>query len=251
MKNIYRQNFYTNRHRKTAYSAQTILALVLDALPQVHSVVDFGCGVGTWLSVLKERGISKIRGLDGPWVDQNLLEIPKEDFRNANFEELIVLEERFDLAITLEVAEHVSKESARIFVESLVSASDFVLFSAAIPFQGGEGHVNEQWPEYWVELFAAKGYDTFDFVRREIWNDNKIPFWYRQNILLFAKREACEGSILASSNKYEYSLPLAVVHPDMYLSRVDPSVTGRLVLFRRAVKAWISKRITKSSGFVA
>ena len=50
----------------------------------------------------------------------------------------------FDLAISLEVAEHPPEEFAEPLVERLVTAAPFVLFSAAIPEQGGIHHVNEQ-----------------------------------------------------------------------------------------------------------
>jgi hypothetical protein len=252
MKNHYGHDFYADRHQETVYSANTVLSLVLDALPPVRSSIDFGCGLGTWLSVLKEKGICEIQGLDGPWVEHNLLEIPREDFREINFEETITLEKRYDLAITLEVAEHVSQESATSFVESLVRASDFVLFSAAIPFQGGTGHVNEQWPDYWVEIFATRGYVALDLVRNKIWNDKNIPFWYRQNILLFVKKEKMSSIRVASFNESESNFPIALVHPYLYFQmrlkmNHQRSIKGSFELFRQAVRTWIKQRVSKNS----
>ncbi|MBN2705540.1 MAG: hypothetical protein JXR89_03765 [Deltaproteobacteria bacterium] len=95
--NTYRHDFYKDRHQKTVYSARAVLSIVLDALPPVHSAIDFGCGVGTWLSVLKEKGVGEIQGLDGPWVEQGLLEIPKQDFREVNFEKTIVPDKKYVL----------------------------------------------------------------------------------------------------------------------------------------------------------
>lgn len=247
MKASYKYNFYADRHQKTVYSAQAVLTIVLDMLPPVHSAIDFGCGVGTWLSVLKEQGVSEIRGLDGPWVDQNLLEIKREEFQKTNFEKPIVLENKYDLAISLEVAEHVSQKSANTFVDSLVGASDFVLFSAAIPFQGGIGHINEQWPNYWVEMFAAREYFVVDHVRKRIWNDGKIPVWYRQNIFLFIKSSKALSGMNNKSNKSEYNLPLNIVHPNLYLSKVDKisSVRGSFNFFQKALRSWVKKMIKK------
>lgn len=238
MNKNYGPRFYEDRHQKTVYSARTVISLLLDVLPPIGSAADFGCGVGSWLSVLKERGVSEIRGLDGPWVGQELLEIPREDFRAVDFELPISLEKRYDLALSLEVAEHISQESSGIFIDSLVGASDFVLFSAAIPFQGGTGHINEQWPDYWSEMFKARDYVALDFVRKKIWNDERIPFWYRQNIILFVKREKLSTVEKIKSSEYEHDFPIAVVHPDFYLSKIGQmsSVRGVLKLLRRAIK---------------
>ena len=93
---------------------------------------------------------------------------------------------RYDLAISIEVAEHIEPGNAEEFVRLLTGLSDTVLFSAAIPGQGGTGHVNEQWPEYWAALFRASGYGAMDCLRTKIWDDAQIPFWYRQNCLIFA-----------------------------------------------------------------
>lgn len=245
MSGNYDHHFYADRHGRTVYAANAILSLVLDALPRVDSAADFGCGVGTWLSVLKQHGVSEIRGLDGPWVEHDLLEIPREDFQEANLEETIRLERRYDLAITLEVAEHISEQSANSFIDSLVSASDFILFSAAIPFQGGNGHVNEQWPDYWAKMFAARGYRVIDFVRKKIWNDENIAVWYRQNVLLFANEKKIATVAPKLLTNVEDSGPLAIVHPEMYRAKLKQrSVKGRVAWFRQGVKSRIMKILT-------
>lgn len=246
MRSNYGHSFYVERHRNTVYSAKTVLSLALKVLPPVESAVDFGCGVGTWLSVLGEMGVSKVKGLDGPWVEQNLLEIPTENFESVNFEEIISLPERYDLAVTLEVAEHVSEESSNQFVVSLINASDFVLFSAAIPSQGGVGHINEQWPEYWAKKFHENGYVPLDFIRKKIWNDENIPFWYRQNILVFAKEERLPSLNLdAVDASADGGGIAALIHPDLYLSKIArmSSVRGTFKLLRRALKRWVKGRI--------
>ena len=247
MRNDYGHDYYKGRHQKTVYSARTILSIILDALPEVHSAIDFGCGVGTWLSVLKERGVREIKGVDGPWVDQDLLEIPRQDFRQVNFEEIISCDKKYDLAITLELAEHLSEKTAIRFVESLVTASDFILFSAAIPFQGGKGHINEQWPEYWADIFNERGYVALDFVRRKIWNDKQISIWYRQNIQVFVRKEQMQRFKVPGLDECDNNFPISLVHPDIYLFKVNQmqSVKGSWDLFRRAVKNWIKKKISK------
>ncbi len=239
MKKGYKHSFYKNRHQSTVDAANIVLSLMIDALPKINSAVDFGCGVGTWLSVLKEKGVEDIQGLEGPWVEDKLLQIPQECLKQVNFEKGVKLDKKYDLAISLEVAEHLRPETARNFVASITGASDFVLFSAAIPFQGGTNHVNEQWPDYWVELFKEQGYVLLDFVRMKIWNDERIPFWYRQNALVFIKQERLNE--VKQPDLTGLTFPVTVVHPEFYMSKMIKmnSIKGSIKSFRRAlVKAF-------------
>jgi hypothetical protein len=222
----YSQSFYINRHEKTVYSANTILSILLERIPSINSVIDVGCGVGTWLSVLLEKGIKEIQGIDGNWVDRNLLVIPQESFEQVDLSKSVELPKRYDLAISLEVAEHLPPERAEAFVSLLTGAADTVLFSAAIPFQGGTNHINEQWPFYWAGLFNFHDYEVHDFIRPKIWNDSQIPFWYRQNILLFTKRLKSDGIQPENDTFDTQSLPLSIVHPDLYLSKIIPNATN-------------------------
>lgn len=233
----YESYFYSNRYERTAEAAVRILDLVLPRIPPVRSALDVGCGVGAWLSVLKEKGVSEIAGIDGVWVEEKLLRIPRENFRIADLSERLDLGRRCDLAISLEVAEHLPPARAAGFVEELAGASDFVLFSAAIPFQGGYRHVNEQWQSYWAELFARQGYAVRDWVRPRLWLDEKIPVWYRENLLLFVAHDRLADLKPAPDGSPDASLPLDVVHPEAYLSKVDPdSFRYGLSLAKRALK---------------
>lgn len=149
------------------------------------SAIDVGCGVGTWLSVLKEKGVVNILGIEGSWVNRHYLVIESSEFLEANLEEGISIDKKFDLAISLEVAEHLSSSVADQFVKNLTELSDYILFSAAPPFQGGSNHINEQPIDYWREKFECQGYISLDFIRPYIWNDQRIGAWYRQNVIFF------------------------------------------------------------------
>lgn len=243
----YPQDFYTSRHQQRVYSANTVLTIILDMIPGISSVVDVGCGVGTWLSVLMEKGVKDVLGIDGNWVDQSLLVIPKEFFLQADLNKPIELSRRYDLAISLEVAEHLPSDSAKDFVISLIKLSDFVLFSAAVPFQGGWNHINEQWPHYWAELFSVHGYVTFDPIRRKIWNDKGIKTCYKQNILLFVRKERVPDIRNVTEDINIQFWQLSVVHPDMYLAKTSQmeSVKGSWNLLRRALNSWF-KRIPEN-----
>jgi SAM-dependent methyltransferase len=164
-------------------SATIILPLVFDYL-NPKSVLDVGCGLGTWLSVVEKLGVNDFQGVEGHYISQNELFIPKEKLIIHDLSTPLNLERKFDLVVSLEVAEHLPESSAKIFVTSLVQHGKVILFSAAIPRQGGQKHLNEQWPKYWMELFSEYGFLFYDVLRPQLWEDDRIEYWYRQNIFL-------------------------------------------------------------------
>lgn len=191
MRELYDEDFYKQRDARTRYSAKTIVNLVYEIIP-AKSVCDVGCGVGTWLAAFEDLGATEILGLDGEWVDKDKLVIPQTSFRESDLRQPPSLDRTFDLAISLEVAEHLPEAEADKFVGFLASLAPVILFSAAIPGQTGIGHVNEQWPSYWVNLFAARGFVVKDCIRPHIWNDPELILCYQQNILVFVKRDQTE-----------------------------------------------------------
>lgn len=245
----YSQQFYSQRHQKTIYSAQTILSILLERIPEINSAVDIGCGVGTWLSVLQDQGIEEILGLDGDWVNEEFLAIPKECFQKTNLNQLIKPSKRYDLAISLEVAEHLSPDSAENFVNTLAQLSDYVLFSAAVPGQGGINHINEQWQDYWVKLFNNLDYEAYDFIRPKIWDNNRIPFWYKQNILFFSKRQQL-ANLKASPVTTGSECMLKIIHPDSYLEKLKILKETQAELYKRGVKHDFMLFIESLSNFV-
>lgn len=185
---VYGPEFFEAHLEGSLRSARVVAPIVCE-LVRPSSVVDVGCGCGTWLAALRECGISRVLGLDGDYVRRSSLLVPQDCFRAANLEEPISLGETFDLALCLEVGEHLPESSAPVLVASLVKLSPVILFSAAIPLQRGTNHVNEQWPQYWVELFARFGYKRIDAIRPQIWTDARVEWWYRQNIFLFVHED--------------------------------------------------------------
>jgi SAM-dependent methyltransferase len=202
-----------NRH-----SARVILNMLFEVFAP-KSMLDVGCGLGTWLSVAREMGVQDVNGIDGVWLDKMRLRVPEDLVQVRDLEKPFDLGRRFDLVTCLEVAEHLDGSVARNFVASLSSHGDVLLFSAAIPFQGGHHHVNEQWPDYWRLLFQEHGYQPVDFVRERIWNDGSILWWLRQNILLFVNDRAMRNYDIFRELSRRTS-PLSIVHPDVYVSRL-------------------------------
>lgn len=152
------------------------------------SVVDIGCGLGTFLYCFKERGVKDVLGIDGSWVNRKVLDkyLSKDEFIEMNLEEEFHLPKKYDLAISLEVAEHISEKSADIFVANLISSGKIILFSAAIPFQGGQNHINEQWIAYWEAKFLKHNYVVHDILKPIFWDNPNIFWWYKQNMVIVA-----------------------------------------------------------------
>src|SRR5215469_304150 len=168
MTQLYDRRFYDVQSVGSRRSAGAVVPLVMRLLAPV-SVCDVGCGIGTWLSVFQEHGVRSILGIDGAHVALEMLQIPPDDFRTSDLALPLELDRRFDLAISLEVAEHLPEASAAGFVKSLTAIAPVVLFSAAVPGQGGTGHINEQWQDYWADLFAREGFVPVDAIRPAIW----------------------------------------------------------------------------------
>ena len=154
------------------------------------------------------------------------------------------LTETFDLVISLETAEHLPKEVAGSFVESLTKLGPVVLFSGAIPFQGGVGHVNEQWPAYWAAHFRQHDYVAIDCLREQIWNNQNIAWWYAQNLLLFVKNDYLQSCKLLQAHCNE--MPLALVHPSLYLEKVKQTHLRRLLRLKLfALKQAMKSLVTR------
>jgi SAM-dependent methyltransferase len=215
---IYDRAFFAEQTDGSARSARIVVPLIMSVVRDVRSVVDLGCGAGVWLARFKEAGVPRVLGLDGGAAAQEgQLEIEPEEFRTANLERDIDLDDSFDLCICLEVAEHLTDLAAPVIVRNMCKLSDVVLFSAAIPGQGGTHHLNERWPSYWANLFGLAGYDVLDVVRANIWDDARVEWWYRQNLLVFANKAGL-SRIAYSRNvdRDSRTTPLDIVHPSCF-----------------------------------
>ena len=215
---IYSDEFFAMHNEASRTSAREAIPLVLGFVPAA-SVVDVGCGNATWLAEFKAAGIDDYLGIDGDYVNREKLLIESERFLPRDLAKPLEIGRRFDLAVSLEVAEHLPEESADAFVASLVGLAPVVLFSAAIPHQEGDGHINEQWPQYWHKKFAQRDYVVVDCLRPLLWTSPTISAWYAQNMLFFVEREhlgnyprLASALALAGENP-----PLALVHPRHYL----------------------------------
>ncbi len=206
--------------------------LVVDLL-RPRSVVDVGCGTGLWLAEFKRLGVGDVQGVDlGGQADSDLILSPDEFVRH-DLSQPLALGRRFDLAVCLEVAEHLPASAADRIISEVTALAPAVLFSAAIPHQGGVGHVNEQWPEYWAEKFGQHGYRAVDAIRPLIWSDRRVDFWYAQNVLLFVTLDVLESNErLRAAAERTTPLALSRVHPRLYLAKADRRDPLRIPLER-------------------
>ena len=191
----------------------SILQVAFDGAPPM-SVLDVGCGPGVWLAEWSRIGAKEVVGVDGDYVPRNTLAIPAGAFRAIDISQPFDLKQRFDIVVCLEVAEHVPEACADTLIDNLCRHGDLIMFSAAIPGQGGENHVNEQPYEYWRVKFAARGYAVFDCARRPVAGLKQIEPWYRFNTFLFANGNGQSRlSDSARQDIVEASRPLEIVAP--------------------------------------
>lgn len=238
----YSKKFYKNRQKLTKTSAEMILSLLFSRI-QFNSVIDFGCATGIWIAACKKYGANNCLGLDGDWIDKKQLEISDDEFIVHNLNLLgYVPKSRYDLAICIEVAEHLTQEMGDVLVKSLTESSDVILFSAAVCGQGGTGHINEQPQHYWSNKFALQNYICIDLIRPKIWNDEFVNIIYKQNMLLYVHDEALkkldfETDVILA----EYEIDR--IHPDL-LSLKVPKNQGNLANIIKGLKL-----LAKGFGF--
>ena len=143
-----------------------------------HSVNGFGGGIA---------------GYDGNNLPDDELWIPRKCIKQVDLDNIgrITPDKKYDIAMTLETAEHLHPGNEAAFVGFLCRSADFVLFSAAIPYQEGIGHIDNKPMQFWVDLFAGNGFKCFDIIRPWLIQHSdeaaRVAPYYTQNILVFAR----------------------------------------------------------------
>ena len=188
---VYDSAFQNMAATGSAYAARRIIAAVRTLLP-VRSIIDIGCARGTWLREWQAQAVDDVVGVDGDYVDRTKLEIDPRCFVVADLASHFNLGRRFDIAQSLEVAEHLPPARAATFVADVVAHAPVVLFSAAPPGQGGENHLNEQPGDYWQRLFLDHDYLAIDCLRPLLAREANVPLWYRYNLMLYVQRDNIE-----------------------------------------------------------
>lgn len=228
---VYNRDFYNELNKTTERSAEIIVPIVLKILCEDNQLVsqnpqvcDVGCGVGTWLKIFKRCGC-KIKGFDGNGYEERL-KINKDEFEQINFTKPYCTDKKYDIALSLEVAEHIPEKYLSTYMKTLTNFSDIVIFSAAIPFQMGQGHINEQYPSYWIKKFSEMNYSCIDIIREKIWNEKNVCHYYKQNIFLMVKNTHKNERFVNENAK----VVLDMIHPDTW-EKVQSWLPVRLLVW--------------------
>ena len=237
----YTQDYFKLQGKSSLLSAEEIIPIIMKLI-KPKSVVDVGCGVGAWLSVFQKYGIKDIFGIDGEYIDAKMLLIPKNKFLGFDLSKSLHINRIFDLVISLEVAEHIPAQKANNFVDSLTRLGPVIIFSAAIPSQSGEGHINEQWPLYWEDKFKRRGYVQIDCIRNKIWQNDKVDWWYAQNTFVYVRKSRLKNySKLEKEYNNRNDSVVSIVHPKCYLNIVNNYPKSIKSLSKRLFKRVLNK----------
>ena len=240
----YSKVFYKTNKDVGKKSAEEIMPIIIKKL-KPKSIIDFGCGGGGWLAAINEIDPQiEILGLDGDWVVAENRLIDDIYFKVANLTQVIDLGKKYDLAISLEVAEHLDEKYADVFIDNICRHSDIVMFSAAIPLMGGTHHVNEQWPSYWIKKFEERGFCVIDVIRPLFWENKKIIGAYKQDTLIYVRKEKYDAvcDLFRTELKiHQYD----IVHPDKYIEAKAPDKLINRMWMMKHMPEWMFSLVKK------
>lgn len=213
-------------------AARIIVPRILAVTGPVQSVVDVGGGDGGWLREFQAHGCKDVLLLDAPEVRGHLV-IDPTAFQAVDMLHDNLPVRKSDLALCLECAEHLPEERGNWLVDYLTSTAEVVVFSAALPGQGGKGHINEQAHFYWTELFRQRGFRCLDVLRGQIVHERSIPWWYRQNIFMYASgRTSVAGAPFLPDD-------MCLIHRDVFTRLVNCGIRERLRLLLRDIARYV------------
>lgn len=158
--------------------------------PDVHSVVDVGCGTGGFAKALMDNG-HKVMGVEYSARARKASASHGVDVHPFNIQAHLDQRLRgapFDLATSIEVAEHIPEFLADRFVDYMIGAAPLIMLTAAHPGQDGNGHINEQPQSYWIEKFRACGYahsEAESEQLRTIFQGQGASDWLSDNVMVF------------------------------------------------------------------
>lgn len=229
----YDSAFFERQTEESKESAE-LIAIVVQLVIRAQSLVDIGGGVGAFAAAFARQGVEDYLVVDGDYVERDRLLVPPEKFMPADLAQPLTLGRRFDLAVCLEVAEHLPASSSEVLIDTLDLASDVILFSAAVPGQTGTNHLNEQPQSHWQARFRERGYQTYDLVRPPLWWDDRVAWWYLQNTLVYARGAVAERLGPPSLG------PVDALHP-RFLRFREEMLTSRPEGLRHRVRRLLSR----------
>jgi SAM-dependent methyltransferase len=186
---IYDDKFFEKNLEWNKPIAAKLVNILIDYF-NPSSVVDLGCGNAEFLSEFYKKGIL-IQGYEGSCFAIKKALIDKKYIQLFDLKNKIDSPRRYDLALCLEVAEHIENKFSQRLIENLTTLSDTVVFTAAPPGQGGHFHMNEQPREFWIDIFKQRNYNYDAQITERVRNDMKkdgVLWWYCDNIMVFKRK---------------------------------------------------------------
>ena len=211
LKNIYDEQFWGPKRGNYNYRSAKIILPMIFKYYKPNSMIDIGCGLGTWLSAALELGVENLQGIDCNEISEDFLLVPRKYISIDDLETHENKEnKKYDIAVSVEVAEHLNNSASEHFIKMLISYSKVIIFSAGIPYQDGEHHINCQHPQFWYAIFNKYEYVCFDFRDKlmNLWEE--INPCYSQNLLLYVHKDLAHifENIFNITNK-----PIFFYHP--------------------------------------
>ena len=219
---MYDDLFYEN-HGNESYESALHYGEILSRYYQPSKIVDVGCGRGAWLKAFKQHGATTLVGIDGKWNNQSLMIDESISFQPYDLDQDIIVNDCYDLAICVEVAEHLEKSAGYNLIKLLTTVSPVIIFGAAFIRQGGQGHINEDEHSNWANLFDVFDFAVFDLFRQELWGKESVNWWYQQNTFLYVNRQHYLYTELKNNGIHPVSNTwfLNCIHPYLYAQKKD------------------------------
>jgi hypothetical protein len=187
---LYNEEFF-EWHLKHAHEySMRNMEWLLEEYPHIQDVIDFGCGIGSYLLAASKK-IDVFWGIDigyeqaRKYIDPEILPFihqgdccEEQNIFNA------------DLILCIETAEHIPPSKSEQLVRNLVRNTTeygMIIFSAAPPGQQGTGHINCQPKSFWIELFDKYGAYVHNEDTEKIksaWLSQGCPQYIHDNLLV-------------------------------------------------------------------
>jgi SAM-dependent methyltransferase len=194
---VYTRDYYFRNTEGPSVQAAPAFTELLGHEFRPKRVIDVGCGTGALLEALARAGCECV-GLEYAAAGLAMCRARGLDVRRFDLERDAWAggASPFDVAISLEVAEHLPGHAADRYVDLLVRLAPVIVFSAATVGQGGADHVNEQPHGYWIARFEARGCRYEAEVSRR-WRCRleraAVATYYSANLMIFRRPGAAEA----------------------------------------------------------
>lgn len=191
---IYNKSFFEENRQAGITMAEWFMPILRETF-NFKSLIDVGCGAGHYLKYCLDHGMADVYGIEGAEDAFSLLLVDKKYVLKHDLRKPLTLSRKWDVCLSIEVAEHVDRLYSDNYVKILTDASDTIILTAAHPKQGGTAHVNEQPREWWINKFKKFGYEydkqTTDKIkadfRKAAQQGHYVADCFHVNILIFKK----------------------------------------------------------------